>query len=958
MKSQRWIIRMPGGRLSPPSTSAEVLLMIEEGRLTGDEAITAHPGERWQKVAEIPEFYQKIVNELEGPKPSTKPRPASKKEKTKLTKRSKKKSTGEPEENTGITEIIEPPSLRVDQLKQPKQKHKNLDYYAKATPAKSSVVINVQNTEEIEKEAVIKKVLPFAIFFIIGALLLWNLMDNSVDTSTQDRIHLARPKGKSGSPDAEDVQKKKTALALGNIEKDTFKNWLEAQTILTSLIESNPQNLSYRGLLCYVYIELWEYSYKDSEDIKTVELLAQGTRSLNVTSPEGFYCEAARLYLGGRNAEAKVTLESLLNSTNQFSILPIVYYLRGLLLVSESDYLQGKAFLEKAQEIWPRWTRPSVILGKVHTYKKELNEAASTYQKILEKNKGHYEAILSLGILQYRDFKQLTAGQNLIQAALKMSNRAPRALTAEAYGIMAEMHSEKGDISQAKSFAEKALQLNPSSKELKQLVLRLGGSDKVSSQLNQNEDLIIRADQYARSGDCLSAQAEYKAAFEANPKFGTAAMKAAQCLWQLYQSYEAIEWLKKATKAEPKLVQAYVIQADYLSQRFDFTGANQILNNASKIAPNSHEVMRGYAQVELRKNNFQGATNFGLRAMKAFDADPDTYVILSKAYRNQALTMVPVTKSDMQKKEQFLRDSLRYATKAVELDSTNTEAQINYGQTMASGSGIDVGISYFKDLIGKYPVTTAYRLALADLYSSEDRFSQAKELYEQITIADPKNKRAFLGLGTSLKALGFNDQALKAFLSAAVIDPTDAEATYQAAQIYFETARPTEALNNFLRVRRVNPMYPRSNLAIAKAYAELQNWDQALVAAQEEKKLNPRVAETYITIAEIYSARKQYQDCSAEYANALKIRSQDATIYVKASVCYRMSGSLDVAQDMLDLARSLESGYPDIYKEQGALFKIRGDGAAAVKSYRMYLELSPNSNDRRSVEDMIRQLGG
>jgi len=90
----------------------------------------------------------------------------------------------------------------------------------------------------------------------------------------------------------------------------------------------------------------------------------------------------------------------------------------------------------------------------------------------------------------------------------------------------------------------------------------------------------------------------------------------------------------------------------------------------------------------------------------------------------------------------------------------------------------------------------------------------------------------------------------------------------------------------------------------------------------------------------------------------MKLRSPGADIYVKAAQCYRQSGSVDVAQDLLTMAASRESGYADIYKEQGAIYEIKGDIRAAVQSYNKYLGLSPNATDRGEIESRINRIGG
>ena len=59
---------------------------------------------------------------------------------------------------------------------------------------------------------------------------------------------------------------------------------------------------------------------------------------------------------------------------------------------------------------------------------------------------------------------------------------------------------------------------------------------------------------------------------------------------------------------------------------------------------------------------------------------------------------------------------------------------------------------------------------------------------------------------------------------------------------------------------------------------------------------------------------------------------------------------------MLTQALSLESGNPDIYKEQGAIFELRGERVQAIEAYNQYIVLSPNALDRSLIQSKIDNL--
>jgi len=136
----------------------------------------------------------------------------------------------------------------------------------------------------------------------------------------------------------------------------------------------------------------------------------------------------------------------------------------------------------------------------------------------------------------------------------------------------------------------------------------------------------------------------------------------------------------------------------------------------------------------------------------------------------------------------------------------------------------------------------------------------------------------------------------------------------------------------------------------------LKDLNQVLQETRLEKANNPNLADAYLLAAEAYMGLKQYNLCASEYQQAIKLRPQSATIYVKMAKCYRRAGSLDAAMAMLTKAASEESGLADIYKEQGAIYETKGEVDLAIESYNQYFVLDPNAPDRAQIEQRIMSL--
>ena len=146
------------------------------------------------------------------------------------------------------------------------------------------------------------------------------------------------------------------------------------------------------------------------------------------------------------------------------------------------------------------------------------------------------------------------------------------------------------------------------------------------------------------------------------------------------------------------------------------------------------------------------------------------------------------------------------------------------------------------------------------------------------------------------------------------------------------------------------------NYQLGRAALQLGDPKGALSYTELEKQANPNLAEAYLLAADAYAIIQQYTLCAQEYGKAIKLRSQSALTYVKLAVCNRKAGQLDAAMAMLNVAATKENGLADIYKEQGALYELKGEVNHAIEAYQQYFALDPEAPDRKQIEERILNL--
>ena len=964
-KDQRWIIKEAEGKIWGPYTTEQVLAQIERGYYVGGEQVAAFPGGTWVAISKSPEFYDKLLDVLatEGrnAKAAAEPQETAQYVKPDPTDKvdmmppqsdvmdsqvtSFNRSHGVAELGD-LTEIATRPNLP-----EPATSSNQTSLTKQEGRGSVMEVADLKTLEEKEAGAE-KSKLPFylivAAFVLVAAALF--ISDDSSKAPEGNRIHLLAPK-RQAEPMPEATAKSKVARAMQAFNSDTFSAYQRAQNELVEVAQApiaSPDLAQAKAerlaALCLTYRELWPYSYQDSKDLKTVSDVMQEAKRLDPGGRSGATCEIVQLMLSGRMMDAQGLTESLLVEESQ---APVLFEIRGDLYSYVRDYKTAATYFSQAGSLWAGWQKIRVQEARAYRDMKQFPQAMTLYRQVLERVPNHVVAKVELGLIEGIQFQHLDDGLGLLTTALDSKERLPAQIEEAGTWGAAQIQEKKGQTKKAIEYAKRALVLNPANQAAKAMIQRLGGKVSKESGSDQGQ-LTYLAEQDVRDGDYFAAQAKFKAAYEANPKNGVPAMRAGFCLWQLNQTADAIEWTKKATTSDPKLTSAYVQLANYYALRYDYQAATQILTKAQRIQPKSYEVFRGFASVELQRMNWDGAINFANRALKIYETDLETYLIMAEAQLGKGQ----------------LEEAKRYAARAIELDFNNVQAHSLYGKSEARLRGVDAGAQYMQNLINRYVITKGqqvaqaaieYRITLAEIYMRDERWQAAQEILNQALVLDPDNKKALVDLGKAMQAQNYRPQALETFLRAAVLDPSDAEPIYLAGLLYADIGKTKEASQQFERVLRINSKYPRAHVALGRMALQQGDSKRALDEAMRERETNPNLADSFLLAAESYYALKQYSNCAGEYQQAAR-QTRSAAILVRMARCYRLAGALDSAQSLLRQATSLESGYPDLYKEQGAIFHMKGMADEAVAAYDTYLKLVPAAPDRAEVENRMSRV--
>ncbi|MGE3975012.1 MAG: tetratricopeptide repeat protein [Bdellovibrionales bacterium] len=936
LKNRFWYVRIPSGEEFGPLNADALFRLIDKGILNEADLLGEEPHRFWVALTHTP-FYDRFVDSLE--------KTNSQVEHEEKVEELQKSVSATLSETKNLKAQTPPPQTKPEEPKQfgtakvKTSKKKTIEEPKPSVePTPPPVAPAKPRTIELKEKKKAKiQIVPTALLGIAFCALIYILYPDDGHQRAEP-IRLLAP-GKNINNDSSEEIEKSYKKITAVFESDTVTGYVWAMNELVRILENNQKRADALSLLCMTYRELWPFAYQDETDKLSVQQTLKIVGQIDPTGLHSSTCRSATQLMYGKTQETVGLIDSLLAANPTVAIF---YEFKAETLANQGDLKTAIGYLQKTQQLWPQWAKPFVSEAHLQYRLGDASTAANLLREKNKRNPKHDETKALLGIIEWQSFKHPDQAQELLLSALTGTDRLLQNVEAQASYALAQVYGSKKNTSEALEWAKRAYALDAALPGLSAFIQTLGG-EKILNRISKTDrDLMALGDQYVLGQNYLAAQAQYKAAFEANPKNATAAFKTAQSLWQLNQSQDAIAWVNKAIQTNPNLIEAYVTLADYYSQKFDFIAAAAILQKAQKISPKRYEIFHGYALVEYRRNNYKGAITSAKRALALYDTNIPTMILLAQAYKNTG----------------DAREAYSWISHAIELDKGNPEAQSFYAEVLTDVQGSAAGINYIRKLVEAYPSISEYKINLARILKKEGKVAEAAEILKSVTNVEGKNKRAFILQGEYNQQLNRLDEALASFLAAAALDPSDAAPLFSAGNLYLQFNKPLPAVSQFERVLSINPRFPRAHYSLGKAHLILRNTSKAMAEAQAEKRLNPNVADAYLLAGDIQMAEKQYSKATMEYQAALKLRSQGSEVYVKLAQAYRLSGQYDVALSMLRIAEAKESGNAEIFKEYGALYEMKGDNMSAVRFYNRYLQILPNAMDRSAIADRIKNIGG
>ena len=345
--------------------------------------------------------------------------------------------------------------------------------------------------------------------------------------------------------------------------------------------------------------------------------------------------------------------------------------------------------------------------------KNRLEDARKLNDEILKASPQDNEALIYRGQIQLRD-GHLDEAITSLQAALKSDPN-----NGVAHYHLGMAFDQQGNLARAETEWRDAVRLHPELMEAQRALAAVSIRKADWSSLNQIASTIIKSQPMAPDGYALRAIAEI------NQK----------------DISRAEQDINKTIEVAPQNATGYVQMGNLRQLQKQYGEAEKFYQKGLDVDPSNSDALNGLMTVYLNQKEVD-------KAIAAANAQI-AKVPNSSAFHDLLGTALSNYKKDYKGAETELR-------KAADLDKKNSDALLKLGQVLNAQGSVDQAIATYQQSAKENPNEISFYILLGELYESQKKFDDAKNMYQKALQIQHDNPAASNNLAYVMLQTGGN----------------------------------------------------------------------------------------------------------------------------------------------------------------------------------------------------------
>jgi tetratricopeptide (TPR) repeat protein len=188
-------------------------------------------------------------------------------------------------------------------------------------------------------------------------------------------------------------------------------------------------------------------------------------------------------------------------------------------------------------------------------------------------------------------------------------------------------------------------------------------------------------------------------------------------------------------------------------------------------------------------------------------------------------------------------------------------------------------------------------LRRAAILASDEHYSDAIQIYQQVLQIDPDNHEAALQLAVTYKNRGDIAKALHSFADAERRDPGDDALLNEYGLALVQSGQVSEGIEKYRAAIRINPRFVAARLNLSNALFSQGNFREAADELHAASLIDPRSFEAFMNAGVMLATLQNYPAASRMFEAAVQLKPDSAQARDDLGVTLAQQGFLDEAVD-------------------------------------------------------------
>jgi tetratricopeptide (TPR) repeat protein len=441
---------------------------------------------------------------------------------------------------------------------------------------------------------------------------------------------------------------------------------------------------------------------------------------------------------------------------------------------------------------------------------------------------------------------------------------------------------------------------------------------------------------YRVSSDSVEAEKAYKRAMEIDPNNEDALTGLALVYSDVGDTKKAIEMLRVVTERDPSPRTLEALAQSYDQMR-DYKSAVEVLKKAVDVSPDNPRFKRELARALLLSEQFDEALKLYNQIASEDPKDAQTQLRIAEIYR--------------QKREY---DKARQALdKARQLDSENLDVRYEEVNLLADQGKTDEAIKSLKSMLDDM-VKKNYSASekgnrlmllerLSQLYRSGKKYSEAMEVFKQMSDLDPENNAVKLGRASLLAEMGKVDEGVAEARKIQSGDRAkDRELEIFIAQLYERGKKYPEMAKSLEAAEKLSES-PQEKEGVyfmrGAMYEHLKKYDLAEAEFRKVLAIEPDDAKTLNYLGYMFAeAGLKLDEAAKLVSRALELDPQNGAYLDSLGWVYYRQNKLPEAENLLVQALAKIGKDPTVHDHLGDIYFKQGKTRDAIKQWQASMQ--------------------